>query len=243
MVEFLYNDRLAPITSEFGFLKCDVETAASAFYKWQTVIRLSRGQSLEMTEITSGSLEDILYQLLPLTSGMRTRFLFIPTRSQWTVYFDNEWSGSDPSSVVSYLAEEIDCLGVRVVWVPNTFKGGKKGRLGAVIFEVYDKPNPILNIRRSIYLVNEGNWSNKWDFGTSGEPFAFEQTERYKARRKTDRFTPEMLDAYLKELGIDAFSEDFYYATKEKPAKLVSVKGKIPQEVKKYTLKKAQKDF
>jgi len=242
MIRLLYDDKLAPITSTLGFLKCDAETAATTFYRWETVICPQPRRCVEMGNITSGSLEDIVKHLLPLTSCAHTRYLFVPTRGQWTAYFDNGWCGSDPSSVVSYLAEQIGCLGVRAAWVPNTLRN-RKGRLGSVVFEVYDKPNPILNIRRSVYLVNEGNWTNNWDFGTSGEPFPFEQTERYQAKRKTDRFTPEMLDTYLKEFGIDAFSEDFYVATKENPAKLVSMKGKFSRNVKKYSLRAARKNY
>ena len=242
MAKLLYDDRLAPITSTLGFLKCDAETAASVFYEWHTRICLPRRQSLAMKDVFAESLEAILQSLLPLVSIEPIRYLFVPTRGRWTAYFDNGWCGGDPPSVVSYLVKKIGCLGIRAVWVPNT-RSEHKGRYGAVIFEVYDKPNPILNIRRSVALVNEGNWSNKWDFYTSGEPFPFEQTERYNTYRKTDRFTPEMLDAYLKELGIDAFSEDFYLATKERPAKLVSIGGKIPRVVKKYSLSSARKDY
>jgi len=241
MVKLLYNDALAPITSELGFLKCDAKTAASTFLAWHTKIRSPLGQVLEEKDLADESLDSLIRHLLPL-ANMHTRFLFVPTRGQWTAFFDNSWCGSDPASICSYLAEQIGCLGIRAVWVPNTFKE-RKGHLGAVIFEVYDKPNPILNIRRSICLINDGNWTTKWDFETSGEPFDFEDVERYKTRRKTDRFTPEMLDNYLKALGIDAFSEDFYCASKECPAKLISIHGKIPDDVTYYSLKEAREDY
>jgi hypothetical protein len=242
MVTPLYNDKWAPITSSLGFLQCDAETAASAFYDWHIHFCIPRGQNLDVKDVSGESLEMVLGNLLPLTSVAHTKYLFVPTRGKWTAYFDNGWAGGDPASQVSVLAEKIGCLGIRAVWVPNT-KEGRKGRYGAVIFEVYDKPNPILNIRRSVCLVNEGNWTTNWVFETSGEPFPFEQTERYKSQRKIDRFTPDMLDAYLKELGIEAFSEDFYIATKERPAKLVSIGGKIPRIVKKYSLANARKDY
>jgi hypothetical protein len=241
MPRLLYDDRLAPITSTLGFLECDTETAASAFCRWRERILRPYGQTIEARDVSSETLEGTLRHLLPL-ANMHLKFLFVPTRSRWTAYFDNGWHGSDPVSIVSYLAQEIGCLGVRAVWVPNT-KAGRRGRYGGVIFTVYDRPNPILNVRRSVGLVNDGNWTAKWDFDTSGEPFPFEQTERYKARRKTDRFTPEMLDAYLKELGIDAFSEDFYVATKDNPAKLVLIGGKIPPSVKEYSLEEARSDY
>jgi hypothetical protein len=238
----LYDDELAPITSELGFLKCDVEKAASKFYEWQKIIRRPWGQELKMENVCADSLKDTLMNLLPLTCRMHTKFLFVPTKGKWTAYFDNGFQGSDPSSIVAYLAESIGCFGVRAVWIPNTIDGCK-GRYRAVIFELYDKPNPILNIKRHISVINEGNWSTKWDFETSGDPLPFEDLEFYEAKRKTDKFTPELLDAYLKKIGIDAFSEDFYRATKEQPAKLFSITGKISKDVKKYSLKKARKNY
>jgi len=238
MAKLLYNNLFAPITSEFGFLECDVETGSNAFYEWKTRILRPYGQTVEMKSITKGPMDVILRLLLPLTD-MHIRSLFIPTHGSWTAYFDNGWRGADPSSVISYLAELVGCRGLRVVWTPHTLKG-RKGQLGAVVLEVYGRPNPILNIERSITLIHDGY---KWDFETGGEPLPFEDTERYKAHRKTDRFTPEMLDAYLKELGIDGFSEDFYFATDDEPAKLVSIGGNLPHTMKEYSLEEARKDY
>lgn len=238
MLKPLYNDALAPITTEVGFLQCGVEKAASIFFNWHTKICYPLGQTVDTQNLIGPSLDILLKKLLPLTD-LHLRFLFVPTKTNWTAYFDNGWRGADPASVTSYLAEEIGCLGIRAAWEPHTLKGDH-GQFGAAVFEVYDRPNPILNVRRSVALIHDGY---KWDFETSGEPFPFEQTERYKARRKTDRFTPEMLDTYLKELGIDAFSEDFYFATKQNPAKLISTKGAIPKSVKQYSLEAAREDY
>ena len=41
----------------------------------------------------------------------------------------------------------------------------------------------------------------------SGEPLDFEQTDRYTARRKRDRFTPGMLGEYLRALGVPCDAE------------------------------------
>jgi hypothetical protein len=39
-------------------------------------------------------------------------------------------------------------------------------------------------------------------FGLAGEALPFEDTERYTARRRSDRFMPETLLAYLAALGL-----------------------------------------
>ena len=248
MVEFLYDDSLAPITSEFGFLECEAKTAANEFYQWQSQIHSKyKKRNLEFEDIVCTSLKYTLEFLLPLRRGDHTKHLFIPTlNNRWVGCFDNGWQGTDATTLISVLAEKIGCRGVRVAWSPNTIKKapntkrGWKGRYGAVIFDVFGpKPNPILNYLRTVELINDG----KWDFITGGEPFDFEETERYELPRKTDRFTPEMLDSYLKHLGIDAFSEDFYLTTKENPAKLISLKGDLGYEVKEYTLEQARENY
>ena len=64
-----------------------------------------------------------------------------------------------------------------------------------------------LNIERSVAVIND---TRGWEFKTTGTLQDFEQAERYAAKRIADRFTPEMLDAYCRALGIDLFEEDFY---------------------------------
>lgn len=41
----------------------------------------------------------------------------------------------------------------------------------------------------------------RWSFSTFGEPFEFEDLDAYRRRRTSDRFTREMLAAYLTALG------------------------------------------
>ncbi len=230
---------MAPITTTLGFLECDVEMATSAFFKWQTAIREQLGQFLDIRSCIAPSLEILLQDLLPLNSGISLRHLFVPTHSQWTAYFDNGWCGSDPASVCSFLAEKIGCRGIRTVWSSHTLKGNR-GQLGATIFEVYDRTNAVNNIKRSIALVHDGY---KWDFEMVGTPFPFEQTDRYKAKYKMNRFSSEMLDSYLRELNINAFSEDYYLATEKFPARLISIQGKIPKSVTEHSLYEAQNKY
>jgi hypothetical protein len=279
MVKLLYEGKLAPMTSEFGFLECDTKTAANEFYHWQcqlntkskglysaikdvfgarlksiTVVKdfyqrqcqlntNHKGRYSEIEDIIAPNLKSILERLLPLSIGGHERHLFIPTRdNKWTACFDNNWRGTDATTLVSVLAEKIGCRGIRVSWVPNTIrrdpsaKHGWRGNYGAVIFEVYGPKE------RTVELVNDGG-INKWEFIANGEPFDFEKTEKYRLPRKIDRFTPEMLDDYLKHLGIGAFSEDFYIATKENPAKLVSLKGDLGYKVEECTLEQAREDY
>lgn len=199
----LFDGKLAPITNTIGFLRCDLERAAQAFFDWQEGIQTKRGVSLARSA-ASGDFETAIQKLLPLTSVERRRYLFVPTRSDWTAFLDNGHQGTDVFAPLSYLAQKLSCEAVRATYNPE----GRTNQYPSVILEVYG-PNPtdFLNYIRSISAAYDGK---KWAFATGGEAQPFEQVEIYSSASIRDRFTPEMLESYLKALGIDAFEPDFY---------------------------------
>jgi hypothetical protein len=238
MKGLLLNDRWAPITSEMGFLEIDAERAARAFAAWQGGLEAPRGIAVEVRSV-SGTLEQVLSALLPLTSPETKRDLFLPTRSAWTAYVDNARGGTDAASVMSYMAKAVGCRGLRVVAVPNTYRKGK-GRYGAVMLEVYGPHRTHwLNYLRTLYAANDGG---SWVFGQSGEPFPFERLEQYQARRVRDRFTFDMLKEYLGHLGLSPFQEDFYLP-RDAPAWLVEKTGPVVPTHQEYTLAQVREEF
>jgi hypothetical protein len=236
----LLDDRYAPITSEIGFLECDAKAAADAFQGWQTPIQSGRGVCLSRREVV-GDLRTKILNLLPLTSVEARRFLFSPTAGNWTAYLDNGWRGTDVFSTVSHLATTVGCRGIRAVSIPHTMRKtatGELGRYGATMLEVY-AAHPsgcsFLNIRRSISVANDGG---RWRFDANGDPLDFEQLERYRARRIRDRFTPDLLQDYLSNLGIHLFALDFYEAPQ--PAYLIAKEGPTAPGLKTYSLEEAR---
>ena len=231
---FLFDDRLAPITSTIGFVEVECERAAEAFIAWRGRIN----ERVKRRDV-AGELEEVLLELLPLTDNDRRRFLFVPTRSPWTAYFDNGVRGAEPQAHMSYLAAEIGCRGVRAVAVPNTERRRGGGRCGAVILEVYGpEDTEFLNVVRTVAAAND---AGRWRFTESGDPFPFERTDRYREPSVPDRFTVEMLREYLEELGIRAFDEEFYRP--DDGAILVEKKGWKRLDVREYTLEDARADF
>jgi hypothetical protein len=186
-------------------------------------------------ENVEGNLETVLRKLLPLTIPIRTRFAFVPTQSAWTAYFDNGKQGTDAAGLVKVLAEKLNCRGIRTVLTPNTMPSKPSretlGRYGATMLEVYGPDRKPIRI---IYAANDGG---KWVFGESGASFAFEEVERYKAKKIRDRFTGEMLDNYLKHLGIAAFDENFY-APSNTGSILARKHGKLPDNLQEVPLLK-----
>jgi hypothetical protein len=218
----------APITYTIGFLNYDCGDAVQKYIEWQSPIQKKRGVTLESSHV-SGSLADALQHLLPLTSVERRRFLFLPTSGTWTAFFDNGYQGTDAFAPLSYLAEALKCSAVRATAVPDS---NETHSFGATILEIYGpRRTEFLNYIRSIAVAYDGR---AWSFSAAGEVQPFEQTERYQSRSIQERFTPEMLDAYLQAMGIRAFDDGFYAVAG--PATLVEKIGPIAPAAKEFQL-------
>jgi hypothetical protein len=165
-------------------------------------------------DVTWRSVEEPLSTALsllgPLTT-LRRRELLLSTKSPWTAYFDNSARGGDPFGTASQLALAMKCRSLAVRCVPQTLKSERRdavGTYGAVTFELFaPEQREWLNYERAIGVGNDGG---RWLFRDEGKPLPFERTERYKARKIRDRFTPELLEEYCAALGIRLFDEHFY---------------------------------
>jgi hypothetical protein len=236
MKGLLLEDRWAPVTSEMGFLELGAEQAAQVFATWERGLMTPRGITVEEFPVT-GTLEQVLSRILPLSSGETQRHLFIPTRSAWTAYVANGWTGTDAASPMSAMARRLSCRGLRVVAVPHTLRG-TQGRYGSVMLEMYgpEQPGKISNTVRALAAANDGG---RWVFVELGEPFLFEQVERYQARKVRDRFTFDMLKDYLRHLGLFPFEEDFYMPPGSR-AWLIQKTGPFTTVGQEYTLEQAR---
>jgi hypothetical protein len=78
------------------------------------------------TRPVTGSLEQVFSALLPLAGNEKQRHLFIPTRSAWTAYVDNGWTGTDAASAMGHMSRTLGCRGMRVGAVPHTLRKDKR---------------------------------------------------------------------------------------------------------------------
>jgi hypothetical protein len=176
-------DRFAPTTCGYGLLAMPLEQAAAAYAAFwaDAPVFMSRSD-------LQGGPEDLFAHLEPLSMAL-DRTLLVANGDNWTSSFANGLIGSDVFLPVSRMAAARGCTGLRVV----------KSRT-ATIFEAYESPQrggDTINYRRTIYAARKGGWK----FGSSGEPYAFEDVSRYEAKRVKDRLTPEHLDDLLAGLG------------------------------------------
>lgn len=204
-MKYLLDNKLAPLTFNWGFLEAPVEAVKDSYVSWQKKILHS-----VKVEVIDLSLADALRKLEPLDMGSQ-RVLFLSTKSKWTACFDNGVKGGNPATFVGELAERLKCRGVTCSVVPNTLNKSDRGKLGtwgAIRFTLFaPEPRQRLNIDRSVSVIND---VRGWKFETLGSVQPFEQVERYTAKMVADRFTPEMLEEYCRALGIELFDEDFY---------------------------------
>jgi hypothetical protein len=204
-MKYLLDNKLAPLTFNWGFLEAPVDAVSSAYVRWQRTIL----QSVKVTPVNL-PLADALRQLEPLDTGSQ-RVLFLSTKERWTACFDNGAAGGNPSTFVGELSEQMRCRGVACGCIPNTLTRRdvwKLGTWGAVKFTLFaPEKRDFLNIERSVSVSHD---VRGWDFNSIGRMQDFEQVERYAARKIADRFTPELLEEYCRALGINLFDEDFY---------------------------------
>ncbi|MEU4602973.1 hypothetical protein AB0F43_08350 [Kribbella sp. NPDC023972] len=229
----LLSDQYAPTTSRFGFLEVPLEVAGEGLLAWR---RQLHGRA-KATPV-GGSLPELLDRLPPLTGGVRPRELLVGTvGDRWTAYFDCGFQGTDAVSTVGYLSENLKCQGVALDSTPHTLGTSLEtpGRYGAVQFELFGPlQTDFLNYVRTISASHDGS---RWRFDESGTVQAFEETDRYQARKVRDKFTSEMLAAYTAALGIHAFDENFYAGQ----GLLIETKVKVPRGGKSMSLEDTQK--
>ncbi len=232
-MNFLFNNTISPITSRIGFLEIGLEASVTAYEEWMVPILKDYGFELDR-KIMNLNFKETLLKLQPLVSPIRTKFLFIPTDSNWTAFLDNGWRGADASPPIKVLSNRLNCKGLVFTAIPHTMpakvENETKGRYGSTIMEVYGPDGDFL---RTIYSSNDGG---KWVFGESGTPFDFENLTLYKAKKICDRFTPEILEEYLMKLGIEAFNESFYLPDSSDVSIMLTKRGPLPASHKEYSL-------
>lgn len=199
------------MTRELAFIDAPSLSVVDQFVAWHR--RLDEWRGVEpVARPLSGYLESALLHLPPLTSGEIRRYLFVPTASPWTAYFDNGHRGPDPVPPVSYLAKVLETRWIRVVAdIRPSASIGKPPRVRELIFEYHGPgarfgPDP--TDKRILDLTTGGR--GRWTFRQIGHPLPFERVERYEAHRPSDSFDLDLMREYLLALGLQPFDETFY---------------------------------
>ena len=184
------NSTHAPTSTSLGLFMAEVTDLAREAMAW---VGGARWRPLSF----DGTTMHHLYDALPLTNrGGIGREIYVPVGNGWVCYFNNSVGGTDTSSVLGYMARQLGCRTIRCVVAEKP-----SSRWPAVIIEVF---NGSFDWERSIAAMNDGG---RWRFDLDGTPYPFEELERYEAKRKADRFKPDMLQRYLRGLGVPPLIE------------------------------------
>jgi hypothetical protein len=169
-------------TETTGFFEC----SASEFSQW---LRGALGDDWHLRNTTFSSLDDLAVFLCGTTVD---RYAVVPMDG-WCALLSNGPGGTDVGMLPSLAARKLGARGVRAV--------ASGGKYPATMLEVYepDCREDVLRCRRTIYAVNDGG---PWRFGESGDRWSFESAEAFLQPRIRDRFTPQLLRDYLRNLGI-----------------------------------------
>lgn len=138
---------------------------------------------------------------LPRAPFPERRFLCLGLGEGWTAILTNDRLGSDMGVLPARAAHQLGCRAIRAL---ATSPGDV---YPATILEVFG-PDGDPERRQCRRVVSAANDGGRWRFDEFGEPFGFEQVDRYAARRKRDRFTSEMLEQYLLALGVPPLEAD-----------------------------------
>jgi hypothetical protein len=161
------------------------------------------------------SLEEALAGLLPIATTIATRYVLASTANPpWVVCFNNRaWYTSD-TALAAWFSESLGARCVSALRQEHTARltpGGSEGDFGGSDFRVYREGA----LERSIGCICDGG---PWVFSQAGAPYPFEQTERYKARDRRNRFVPDMVAEYLAALALFPFDDRFYTVSPTQPA-------------------------
>lgn len=205
-----------PVTFSVGFADSDVATCVSCYLAWRRRLQLTGFRNKQRALV--GDLKDSLQRLLPLSTPYN-RYLFVATDSNWTAVFSNDKNGSGCPEHISRLAVELGSITIHAGHIPHTLSRDEKTGYNGGTYIGINGPRDSAagSLVRSVSAIYESGWG----FDEWGKRLPFEQPDKYALRRKKDRFTPEMLDVYLRHYGIRLFDESFYLPESDSTAVLV----------------------
>jgi len=132
---------------------------------------------------------------------MPTVFLVLPTRSRWSVLWNNSFLFSGHDSLCNDLTQNHGLTTVH--WSAHddrtSLQSGASFRHRQIVGEKVSE--------RSVQVAQQ---DERWHFFASGKTLPEEDLEAYELRRKQDRLNEEKMAGFLSRLGASPWLEEFY---------------------------------
>ena len=211
----LLAGRWLPVTKRLSFVAATLEQTVETFMAWRGRWEAEeRGYPMRIRQVY-GDLEALLDQLEPLITVQPLKTLFIPTTpvdgQPYTCVLEDSAEGADNSIVFGLVTRGLRAIAVSSAPATMGLRGLGGQWYGMHKLGIYW---PDSSVRRGANgrVVGIGHFEShrRWDFIDMGPVQAFERTERYGARKVTDRFDQELLIEYVAQLGLRPFDADFY---------------------------------
>ena len=152
------------------------------------------------------SLSDKIKMLEPFAQRYPNKYIILETASEWCLYMENGYRGTDVFSQPSYLSKTLGVQNISLYLSPDF----KKDEFGAVMFHWRNGANKISEYAVESRTIMVHKETSKTTFEQSGKPFVFEDLASYEKRIKKERLTVDMVAEYCKHFNIDWFYLDFY---------------------------------
>ena len=190
-----------PATQSLDLVEGTAEDVAEAVH--EEVSRFTRGESIVSSRESCQDL-DAAFRLAPEFTQAPVLHLILPTRSKWSVIWNN-----------CFLCDGYDSL----CWCLTVNHGFTTIHWSAHDTQTSFQPGATFNHRRLDdgrlveRCVCAGQTDGKWSFYATGEPLPEEDVAGYAVRRKRDRLNEERTSALLARLGAMPWQEEFYDLT------------------------------
>jgi hypothetical protein len=188
-----------PVGWTVGFLRAPFAAVLRATLDWWRKLHPA------VDEIAlSGPFPDALLALAPLQSPPTREIIASTAGDEWTANLVNNHLGGDSSSWCGHLSGVLGCDAVEATHIPID----QYAYPTTTLVITSSRAQPPLYVLRSLAAGKYD--SGRWRFVETGETQAFEEAERYGAKRIRDRFDREMLLRYLAALRITPDDPKFW---------------------------------
>jgi hypothetical protein len=187
-----------PTTQALDLVQGSIEEVANAVLA--EVTRFIGRESLSASWESFHSLDEALSTAVEFTN-VPTHFLVLPTRSNWTVIWNNSFLCNGYDSLCHCITKKHSLRTLH--WSAHddwtTFQSGAQF--------IHRLP---LEASMQVRSVQVAQTDNHWDFYASGPQLPEEDTEGYSVRRKRDRLNEQRIHDLLERLGASPWSDEFY---------------------------------
>jgi len=187
-----------PLPSSLDLVRAPGKVTAAAVLA--EVTRFVAGQRLSAAWIPFSSLDQVFGSVAVFTNGPTVYFV-LPTRSEWTVLWTNNFFCAGYDSLCWCLTKNhgLDTLHWQSSDNDAVFQAGS-------LFNFRQRTDAGL-IERSVYCCKD---DAHWEFHAKGEPLAHEDLAAYSTRRKRDRLNEHGMLGLLERLGARPWEDEFY---------------------------------